>query len=149
MKGLNAEMQLQLKSLEKFSGTNVDDVIKEAVRLELAGVKSRSSGACNVNVVEEASGSNVTEGLLEPILARLDRLETMSSSRDDNTVNHIRSDSRNDSRGKQKVPFKGKLKKCRRCDSTQHVIRWCPSRLCQACGVEGHDSWDRKCAKYS
>ena len=37
--------------------------------------------------------------------------------------------------------------RCRGCNSTEHFIRSCPTRFCQACGAKGHDSWSPKCAR--
>ena len=38
--------------------------------------------------------------------------------------------------------------KCRSCQSTSHLVRACPQRYCQACGSQGHDSWDVNCPKF-
>ena len=45
IKGLHAEMQLQIKSLEKILTATTDALIEEAVRLELAGVRPMSKGS--------------------------------------------------------------------------------------------------------
>ena len=39
-----SDMQLKLKSLEKFLTEGCDDLIEEAVRLELAGITPTSKG---------------------------------------------------------------------------------------------------------
>ena len=38
--------------------------------------------------------------------------------------------------------------KCRSCQSTEHLVRDCPTRFCQACGHRGHDAWDNSCPNY-
>ena len=38
--------------------------------------------------------------------------------------------------------------KCRSCQSTGHLYRFCPQRFCQACGGKGHDAWDKGCPNY-
>ena len=147
VKGLHVEMQLKLKSLEKFSTAGIDDLIEEAVRLELTGVKPSSKGTYShhcvnsVNVTGEANRE-----MLEPIIARLEKLENRLSTGEDKSVNHVRSSS-----------YENKLRhpkdntgnrKCRNCGNAQHFVRQCPSRFCQAGGEKGNDAWDKKCKKY-
>ena len=38
--------------------------------------------------------------------------------------------------------------KCRNCQSTDHLVRYCPTLFCQSCGERGHDSWNKSCQKY-
>ena len=38
--------------------------------------------------------------------------------------------------------------RCRNCQSTDHLVRSCPTRFCQSCGEMGHDSWNKSCQKY-
>ena len=66
VKGLHTDMQLQLKSLEKFAGADIQLLVEETLRLEIASIKSASSiqTKSHVNVIEyrpneqSASGSN-------------------------------------------------------------------------------------------
>ncbi len=39
-------------------------------------------------------------------------------------------------------------RKCRSCQSTEHLFRDCPTRFCQACGKRGHDAWQQSCPNY-
>ena len=41
-----------------------------------------------------------------------------------------------------------KQRRCRACQSTDHLLRSCPNRCCQACGKRGHDAWDKNCPNY-
>ena len=38
--------------------------------------------------------------------------------------------------------------RCKCCQSTDHLVRNCPLRFCQACDNKGHDAWDPSCPKY-
>ena len=38
--------------------------------------------------------------------------------------------------------------KCRSCKSVDHFVASCPTRFCQACGQQGHDSWNPSCPNY-
>lgn len=37
---------------------------------------------------------------------------------------------------------------CRNCRRTDHFVRDCPQRFCQACGNRGHDRWTEQCPNY-
>ena len=39
-------------------------------------------------------------------------------------------------------------RKCRSCQSTEHLIRYCPVRFCQACGKRGHDQYSNTCSNF-
>jgi len=39
-------------------------------------------------------------------------------------------------------------RKCRSCQSTDHLVKNCPTRFCQACGQRGHDSWETSCPNF-
>ena len=146
IKGLHAELQVKIKSLADFSSSNLAAIVKEAVRLELAGeYPGRSSGS--VKSVNEACHSS--DDVFNPILTRLEKLESMIS-RDctDGSVNRIQQRG-NGVRGRGRGTSKPRGgQKCRNCDSTQHFVRQCPSRFCPACGNKGHDAWDKVCPKY-
>ena len=68
VRGLHPDMQLQLKSLEKFAGADIKSLVEETTRLEIAGIKSSSSiqTKSRINVTEwsandASSGSNLLD----------------------------------------------------------------------------------------
>ena len=40
-------------------------------------------------------------------------------------------------------------KTCRACQATDHLIKDCPKKFCQACGQRGHNQYDRCCPNYT
>ena len=43
----------------------------------------------------------------------------------------------------------GNIKACRACQKTDHLIKNCPNKFCQACGQRGHNQYDQTCPNYS
>lgn len=141
VKGLHAEMQVKVKSLADFAASNFAAVVMESVRLELAGeYPGRSAGS--IKLVNAAC--HTSDDSLNPILSRLDKLENMLfQDRSNGSVNRVQ---QRGSRGSGKG--RGTPRQCRNCDSTEHLVRQCPSRFCPACGGRGHDAWEKSCPKY-
>ncbi len=161
--GLHQKMQVALKSLSKFSTASLNDLAKETTRLQIAGIQSLASsqqGHC-------MSVNTDTEGFVDSIADKvLEKMKGMSvgapgGSEASPSVNYFgKRSNRFTTRGKnQSYPrsrnFRGgyqasnpKSQKCRSCQSTDHYVRECPSRFCQACGNKGHDSWDKSCPNY-
>ena len=129
-------MQLKLKSLEKFLTAGYDDLIEEAVRLELAGIKPTSKENFSCHSVNETGEATVENNMLNPIIARLDKLEFMLSTGEGKSVYQVRK-----SYKKQGTHSKHmSISRCRKCGSTEHFVRQCLSRYCQSCGEKGHDT---------
>ena len=123
-------MQVKLKSLEKFLTAGCDDLIEEAVRLELAGIKPTSKGnfsSYRANSVYETGHATIENNMLNPIIARLDKSESMLSTGEEKSFYQVRK-----SYEKQGTQSKHMLisRKCRNCGSTEHFVRQCPSRYC-------------------
>ena len=74
IRGLHADMQIALKSNEKFSSTDIRALATEVTRLEIAGIKS-NGGACGftsqVACVDDRSQvvDDITEKVLEKLRA--------------------------------------------------------------------------------
>ena len=161
VKGLHQKMQISLKALPKFSTAALNDLAKETTRLQIAGIQSLASnqqGHCmSVN----------TEDLVDSIADKvLEKMNGMSVGAPGGTeaspsVNYFgKRSNRFTTRGKNQSrprsrnfrggyqPSNSQSQKCRSCQSTDHYVRECPSRFCQACGNKGHDSWDKSCPNY-
>ena len=147
-------MQLRLKSLEKFTTTECDmnTLVKEVSRLEIAGVKSclrkKDTGDINAIQRDEACASVEVDN---SVYSRLERIEELLASGNDDSVNQVQrreySTSRKQFKRSNSKTTEG-ARKCRNCGSEQHMVRKCPTRFCQACGERGHDTWDKTCQKH-
>lgn len=151
VKGLDTDMQLMIKSLEKFADSTLDMVVEETVRLELAGIKPTSkSKDTHVYSVDVNDGECSTSA----VMARLDKIEARIEARlplpdEEKTVNYVRRGASYPRRtGRTSAKDKSTTRKCRNCGNTDHLVRECPSRFCQSCGKAGHDAWDKRCPKY-
>ena len=54
----------------------------------------------------------------------------------------------NRARGGYRGGQRGGTRRCRGCQSTEHIVRNCPTRFCQACGNRGHDQSSELCPNY-
>ena len=175
VRGLHPSMQTALKSSPGFTDMDLKGATDETVRLELAGVKSagtsRLAGA-GVNVVE--SGNSVMESndfidsVAEKVVEKLSIRESAGNGGDGVNWSGDQSYGRNNNRswrgsnrggrrgygggagrGRGRGRGGNTSKKCRSCQSTDHIVRDCPKRFCQACGKQGHDQFDSdKCENY-
>ena len=51
-------------------------------------------------------------------------------------------------RSNQDNSGQGPGKACRACKKTDHLIKNCPDKFCEACGQRGHNQYDRSCPNY-
>ena len=176
VRGLHSDMQLALKSMEKFANCDIDSLAEETTRLQLAGITSvyqscQSIGAVNVN----NPGTTIPSEVLDSIAAKVvDKLNSNNknaktggwqpSKLEANFANSLSHNQQNNVRGKSdnssyQSPYQGvsrgiykntryQQRKCRCCQSTTHLLKNCPSRFCQNCGQRGHDSKDQVCPKF-
>ena len=56
VRGLHPDMQIALKSLEKFGDSNINTLAVETTRLQLAGIKSRYEECNSVNAINANNG---------------------------------------------------------------------------------------------
>ena len=163
LKGLSSELQVAIKSIDKFADKTIAELSDEATRLEIAGVGVgvRSTIAGIATTSETDLVERITAGVIEK-LTTSDLLDTASGG---NTgVNAIgygdqgrggrnfRGGFRgryNSRRGSHAIQNSQTSKKCRSCQQPGHLFRNCPERHCQACGGKGHDAWSTTCPNYS
>ena len=156
-RGLRKEMRVALKSTAGYKDMDIKLCADEVVRLELAGVQPPASHV--VHVVEEA-GACSSEALVDAIAGRvLEKLKVSDrekqevaavNSRDDHHRDSQRSRGgrgsyrgNNRSRGRSQV--RNSTRKCRSCGSSDHIIKDCPEKFCEACGKRGCKWWSREC----
>ena len=167
LKSIHKDMEIELKAkYPKFDEISLTDLAKETGRLELAGIKSKSIGTSEVNIVKPTDPANreFTDNIVEKVIKRMATLhptdQTSEHPFDGEQVNYAGKVSSygNPQRykgrfnyGKRATTPRGRNRdskgRCRGCNSTEHFIRSGPDRFCQACGLKGHDSWNPTCAK--
>ena len=167
VRGLYADMQLALKTTVTFSSNSIDQLADEVARLELAGVKSRQQPKSEINNCNDITNDAINS-IAERVLEKFKTLhvdkpeenkeETKVQSVSDGRKEKFRSDFRSNqfsNRGNNRNRRSGvgnynasQPRKCRSCFSTEHLLRNCPTRFCQACGQRGHDQFDSKCPNF-
>ena len=173
VQGVHPEMQIALKSGATFKDSDVNALANETVRLELAGIKSfgvkkgrspRDEGeGSDVSIVSEAAINSIAEKVIEKLQIRVPTPSggaEIDDSRDrvSADVNYASNYTQSGYRGRNfrgRGRFRGsargrgnQTRKCRSCQSTEHLIRECPTRFCQACGNRGHDQSSTQCPNY-
>ena len=143
VRGLHPDMQMKVKTLENFATLDMNAVLDNTVRLEVAGVKSSSKTIKEeVSVVEDEGRPIAMSDAESQLLSRMEGLEE--------AVSKISMASNSARRGNQNS-YRDSMprKKCWNCNGTDHVLRRCPKRFCPACGKQGHDPRDKICSKSS
>lgn len=178
VRGLHPQMQTALKSMEKFSTSDIKALASETTRLQLAGVKSNIEIRTLVNEISDNANNsskeipaNIVDAIADKVLVKINSINVGSGGHEnlENDVSFTTKPSfvgqrtfagRNfRGRGQGHQPrrrgnFRGGYRaptnqlKCRSCQSTDHLVASCPTRFCQACGQRGHDSWNDVCPKY-
>ena len=154
VRGLSSEMQLAVKSVQDFATMDIKGVIKETVRLELAGVgEKKPTASTAVNACDD-----MVDAIAEKVLQRLGNTQISAVREEEAGVNNVgyqdsqggrgyRRGGRGRGRGRGRVRG-SQQKKCRSCQSTDHLIKDCPTRFCQACGGRGHDQYNASCPNF-
>ena len=175
LKGVHPDMQVALKSWSEFTDKNIHELAIETVRLELAGVKSfsKSSGSASsaiCNVTCDGPEENLINAVADKIMDRLKLSDNAVAANDgsiNDGVNYAdgRSSHYRGNRGRAKYRGAGGSRRrgyssaprpppnrdgrsCRACKATDHFIRDCPRRFCQACGKQGHDQFSDQCPNF-
>ena len=155
VKGLSNELQLALKSGANYSTMDVKAVTTEAVRLELAGVGVKKP--CTEASIE--AGDDMVDKIAEKVIQRLGGV-TVSSAEDRASDGQINSatavppqrrgprGNRNRGRARGRGTQSNQTRACRSCQNTDHIVKDCPTRFCQACGGRGHDQFNSTCPNY-
>ena len=177
VKGVHPDMQVALKSRATFKDDDITALATETVRLSLAGVKSYSkstttSEACgSVEVSQtpmqlQGASTDVINAIADVVVSKLKESSLDSSdSHSSAGITDQQSDGvnntgatyprgrgfggRRSARGRGGRGSNNQSKKCRSCQSTDHLIKHCPTRFCQACGQRGHNQYDQQCPNYS
>ena len=162
VRGLSSEMQVALKSNSDFATMEVKALATETVRLELAGVGvAKAATDSSVN-----SCDAMVDAIAEKVLHRLS-MASGPSAREEADVNAVDGNQRNRRDNGFRNRYSGRnrnrgrggnravtsqpqasQRRCRSCQSTQHLIKDCPQRFCQACGGRGHDQYNAACPNF-
>ena len=171
VKGVHNDMQVALKSLKEFEEGDINKIADETARLELAGIHAIRCTGSRVNTVNQISDeSTIINSIADKVIEKLQStgLSAATGGIEEEEVNYAGM-ARHRGRGGQGRGYGGRFNrraerntqdrstswgrpavnqgnlKCRSCQSTGHLYRFCPQRFCQACGGKGHDAWDKGC----
>ena len=167
-KGVHPEMQIALKSRATFADDDISVLATETVRLALAGVKSYSSctstsETCNsiddvippTPVQLPIASPNTINAIADVVVAKLKEasiggLDVATGGDAAYVSNGGRGSGNRRGRGRGgRNSNSNQIRKCRACQKTDHVIKNCPDKFCEACGQRGHSQFDRNCPNYS
>lgn len=139
-------MQMKLKTLENFAALDMTGILDNAVRLEVAGVKSVPKTIKEeVSSVECVEQLGVASGTEEKLMARIGNLEEAIANI--SVGSYAPRGKRR--RGGGNSNRSNRTKSCWNCGETSHLLQQCPKRFCPACGQQGHDVMDKRCPKSS
>lgn len=138
---VHPDMRKELKTLSNFATIDIDGLLDNTVRLEVAGVKSfYKPMKAEMNFVAQGDDTSETErnfndrlGGLEEAIAKL----TVAST---NSWNN-RGSQPHRGRNRENRFAGNRTNKCWNCGDPSHILRQCPKRFCQCCGGQGHDIW--------
>ena len=177
------KMQIALKSLPKFSELLINEVAKETVRLQLAGIESYSAPQVANSCMSMANGSSdvqqdLADSIVDKVVAKMTEISfgneyPINAACEDkgiafaanSAISHFNrfqrstrgrsffygNKARSQNRGYKPNNPQGnntQRRKCRSCQSTNHLVKNCSTRFCQACGQRGHDSWETSCPNF-
>ena len=116
----------------------------------------RTKQQCDVHAVHECSGptekkdlvDEISENILRKLNVTVESVNFLNYHRGGargRSNNYRRSEGRY--RNSRNTDIQTPLK-CRNCQSTEHLVRFCPTHFCQSWGGRSHDSWSKACPKY-
>ena len=165
IRGIHPNMQIALKSIPDFATASIDKLAAETSRLQIAGINSFASTVSHqcmsVNnpsidqivskVVQKLSMDIENTDGGQPVQASANFVGSQFRGRR-NRGNYSYQSNQCGEKNYRRAPigprFNKSNRKCRSCQSTDHFVKDCPTRYCQACGNRGHDAWDRACENY-
>ena len=151
LKSLHTDMQVELKAkYPKLEEVTLSDIAKETTRLEIVGIKARStSGRCEevINAVDTTRCVDVADELVEKVAKKVSEVLKISEIPGESQVNYVTRESRKSWDQRKPNRGKGGSRNCWWCNSTEHLSRSCPERHCRNCGEQGHDPWMKICKK--
>ena len=158
VRGLRKEIQIALKSSATYSTMDIKAASEEVVRLELAGIVSSKTKTNTFNSCE-ASNETLIEAIADKVLEKL----TIAKESDETERSEVHSigsggsrRGRYNTRGRynsfrgasRDSSIRGSRRKCRSCNSTEHFIKDCPTKFCEACGQRGCNQRNEKCPNF-
>ena len=148
--GLHPDLQMNLKTLPDFKTMTYKLVVDNAIRFQVAGVKScMKKNVDTVNKIQEATHSVLPTASNE-LETRMNSLEGLVAQ-----ISNFGLGNRGRNRGRGRGRYRGRgngsnnERHCWNCSSQSHVVRQCPNRFCQSCGGRGHDAWQTSCPNHS
>lgn len=163
LRGVHPEMNTELKKSDNFATLDINALATKATTFEIAGVKSYGSkGTAEVKKrnspteVDEVTINSIAEKVVENLTLR-GNFSNRPTDNDGTEVQYVSYRGQNNRGGRGRGRNRGRgrggtgnatVKRCRSCQSTEHIIRNCPLRFCQACGNRGHDQYSDKCPNY-
>ena len=166
VRGVHSKMQISLKAMPDFDKADINKLAVETTRLQLAGIESLAADnpqQC-MNVDSPSLVDTIADKVIEKMKSCAISVPGSEDGGNNETANATYSGYRpfqnkrnvNTSRGQfsRRPSNRGYRKraqqprKCRSCQSPEHLFRDCPTRFCQACGGRGHDAWDKACPNY-
>ena len=155
MRGLSKELQLAVKLSKDYKTMDLKATAEETVRAELAGVGKKKGSAEAIH-----SCDDMVDAIAEKVLLRLGSLQ-LTPDAENGSVNSVDNGQRQNrfrgrgrgrglgrGRGRGSGGQSGSQRTCRACQSSDHFIKDCPTRFCQACGGRGHDQYSSNCPNY-
>ena len=148
--GLHADIQVSLKTkYPKMNEVALDDLAKEAQRLEIVGVKTKSYVRTDIDAVDLKDEASA-DALVEKISRKVAEVLKLDDTEEVNYHGRGWSQGRGRNRGRGRGTSRrgnrtGQTeKKCWCCNSSEHLSKNCPMRFCRNCGEKGHDPWDQR-----
>ena len=147
---------MKLKTLPEFKDMEVKTLVDNALRLEIAGVKSCvKRNLENIGEIQESgpdasspAGSQLENRVhnLEGIIAQL---SNVNFERRERGPGRGRGQGQGRGRGRGRRNNRNNDRSCWNCGSQSHLVSQCPTRFCQSCGGRGHDAWQVACPNHS
>ena len=142
VRGLHPEMQVSIKSLSNFPSADINQLAEDTTRLHLAGVRSYYDSSTQSSVNNVNLDNTLVDTIAEKVFEKFKDMSTDQNHDANQATNAINRRPRYSGPHQQ-----NKQPRCYVCQSTSHKIRDCPKRFCQACGKQGHDSWQNRCRR--
>ena len=160
VRGVHPKMQIPLQALPDFDKADINKLAVEATRLQLAGIGSFSADNTQqcMNVDSPSFVDTIADKVIEKMKSCTISVPGSEDGGNNETANAIYSGYRPFQNKRNAKTNRGQFsrrpsnrgyriraqqaRKCRPCQSSEHLFWDCPTRFCQACGSRGHDAWD-------
>ena len=166
VRGVHPKMQISLKALPDFDKADINKLAVETTRLQLAGIGSFA--AANPQQCMNVDSPSLVDTIADKVIEKMKSCAISIPGSEDGGNNETanatycgyrpfqnkRNANTNRGQFSRRPSNRGyrnraqQTRKCRSCQSLEHLFRDCPTRFCQACGSRGHDAWDKACPNY-